>query len=78
MNIREWYEKDGAMMPGKGVALRKEEWEELKKHISFIDSSLTANKSEAFKGKRGRVGKKNACVDKGSLLLLVLLSPLRL
>ena len=41
VNIREYYESDGKMLPGKkGISLGIEQWEALKTFISKIDSDL--------------------------------------
>ncbi|XP_067951981.1 activated RNA polymerase II transcriptional coactivator p15-like [Watersipora subatra] len=41
VNIREYYEKDGKMLPGrKGISLNLEQWNKLKSYISDIDSEL--------------------------------------
>ena len=43
VDIREYYEKDGEMLPGnKGVALTMDAWEALKKILPEIDAQLQA------------------------------------
>jgi len=41
VNIREYYEKDGELLPGKkGIALQPEQWQALKDRIPEIDAEL--------------------------------------
>lgn len=41
VHIREYYEKDGDMLPGKkGIALNINEWKKLKQLIHEVDDSL--------------------------------------
>ncbi|ELT98290.1 hypothetical protein CAPTEDRAFT_102830 [Capitella teleta] len=41
VNIREYYDADGEMKPGrKGIALNSEQWANLKEHIDDIDKAL--------------------------------------
>lgn len=41
VDIREFYEKDGETLPGKkGIMLKYEEWNILKKYIPEIDKAL--------------------------------------
>merc|ERR1712038_138551 len=41
VSIREYYEKDGKMLPGKkGISLTPDQWEKLKKGIPKIDKDL--------------------------------------
>lgn len=41
VNIREYYEKDGDLRPGKkGIALNQEQWTNLKRQIEDIDQAL--------------------------------------
>jgi hypothetical protein len=41
VNIREYYEKNGKLLPGnKGISLTIEQWEELKKQIPKIDKDI--------------------------------------
>lgn len=43
VNIREYYEQDGDLKPGrKGIALNEEQWKKLKDHITEIDEQLDA------------------------------------
>ncbi|OAF69750.1 putative RNA polymerase II transcriptional coactivator [Intoshia linei] len=38
VNIREYYEQDGELKPGrKGISLTKEQWEKVKEHTDKID-----------------------------------------
>ncbi|KAK7595106.1 hypothetical protein V9T40_001539 [Parthenolecanium corni] len=42
VNIREYYEKDGELKPGKkGISLTAKQWQEFKEHIDDIDSKVT-------------------------------------
>ena len=36
IHIRQWFEKDGEMLPGKGIALNVEEWIEFKERFEDI------------------------------------------
>ncbi|KAK2163430.1 hypothetical protein LSH36_79g01016 [Paralvinella palmiformis] len=41
VNIREYYEKDGDLKPGKkGIALNQEQWTNLKRQVDDIDQAL--------------------------------------
>ena len=41
INIREYYESDGKVLPGKkGISLSVEQWEALKSFMGKIDSDL--------------------------------------
>lgn len=45
VNIREYYEADGEMKPGKkGISLSTDQWENLKKYIANIDADLKKSK----------------------------------
>ncbi|KAL4471728.1 hypothetical protein ABPG74_008621 [Tetrahymena malaccensis] len=42
VDIREFYEKDGEMLPGKkGISLNLQNWEQFRKLIDNIDSCIT-------------------------------------
>ena len=41
VNIREYYEKDGNLLPGfRGVAMTAEQWETFKESIDKVDDTL--------------------------------------
>lgn len=41
VNIREYYEQDGKMLPSKkGISLAIEQWEELKKVVEDVDREI--------------------------------------
>jgi len=41
VDFREYYEKDGKMLPGKkGLMLSREEWNQIKKHMADIDKAF--------------------------------------
>ena len=40
IHIRQWYEKDGEMRPGKGIALKEEEWNEFLSKLPEIKKDL--------------------------------------
>lgn len=44
VNIREYYNADGELRPGKkGIMLTMEQWQKLKEHISDIDEDIKKN-----------------------------------
>eukprot|EP00898_Chlorokybus_atmophyticus_P001364 jgi/Chlat1/2228/Chrsp17S02778 len=41
LSLREYYERDGKMCPGKkGISLKKDEWKILQKHIDDVNSAF--------------------------------------
>lgn len=44
VNIREYYNADGELKPGKkGIMLTMEQWQKLKEHISDVDEDIKKN-----------------------------------
>eukprot|EP00696_Hemimastix_kukwesjijk_P007088 gnl/Hemi2/18984_TR6279_c0_g10_i1.p1 gnl/Hemi2/18984_TR6279_c0_g10~~gnl/Hemi2/18984_TR6279_c0_g10_i1.p1 ORF type:complete len:129 (-),score=42.84 gnl/Hemi2/18984_TR6279_c0_g10_i1:87-443(-) len=45
VSIREFYEKDGKLMPGKkGISLSVEQWQQVKAHVARVDAQIAALK----------------------------------
>lgn len=40
VHIRQWYEKDGEMRPGKGIAMTMEEWKEFTEKFEDIKQMI--------------------------------------
>lgn len=40
VHIRQWYEKDGKTLPGKGIALTPEEWSEILSNAQNINEEI--------------------------------------
>jgi hypothetical protein len=46
VDFREYYEKDGKLLPGKkGLMLNEEEWKQVRASVAAIDKAITDSKS---------------------------------
>lgn len=43
IHIRQWYEKDGELLPGKGIALNVDEWDELVDKFKLIEEEINSH-----------------------------------
>ena len=48
IHIRQWFEKDGKMLPGKGIALNLEEWQEFLEKLPELKKLVKEETEQPF------------------------------